>query len=389
MNKDNRGFDILDYFLISLKWKYFLIIQFVCVLIISYLLIYFFIPAKYDSSALIIPSQQEQLSGLSSVLKSFSSLPIGLGNLDKDNNIDRYNTIIYSRTNLDKVIKKFDLVNEYNLGSMEKTEKALSKNITADETKEGAYSITVRASSPDKAAEMTNFIVDQLNETIINLNVRKARDNKNFLGERYNEIKINLKDAEDSLKLFQKRSGVLEAENQTKATIEEFSKMEAELATREIELSVIKKVFGEEAPQVKNQEIAVKEFRNKLAELQSGGEKNPLLLSLSSLPEKVVSYLRYYRNVKIYTSMLEFIIPLYEQAKFEEQKEVPILQVIDYGVPPEKKSYPSRVLFSLVIAFASLLLVFLIIIIKEILQNSDNPKMAIIRKEIKFLKKKE
>ena len=87
--------------------------------------------------------------------------------------------------------------------------------------------------------------------------------------------------------------------------------------------------------------------------------------------------------------MLEFIIPLYEQAKFDEQKEVPILQVIDYGVPPEKKSYPSRVLFSLIITFASLLIVFLIILIREILQNSDNPKIAMLRKEMRLIKKKE
>jgi capsule polysaccharide export protein KpsE/RkpR len=389
MSKDNGGFDILDYFLIFFKWKYFFLVQFISVMIISYLLIYFFIPPKYDSSALIIPSKQEQLSGLSSVLRSFSSLPIGLGGLSADNSIDRYNTIVYSRTNLDSVIKKFDLVKEYNLESVEKTEKALRKNITADETKEGAYSITVRASSPEKAANMTNYIVDRLNKTIIDLNIRKARDNKNFLGGRYNEIKTNLKNAEDSLKLYQKRTGVLEAEGQTKATIEEFSKMEAELATKEIELSVIKKIFGKEAPQVKNQEIAVKEFKDKLTGLQSGTEKNSLLLPLKSLPDKAVNYLRYYRNVKIYSSMLEFIIPLYEQAKFDEQKEVPILQVIDYGVPPEKKSYPSRVLFSLIITFASLLIVFLIILIKEIVQNSDNPKMAMLRKEMRLIKKKE
>ena len=389
MSKDNRGFDILDYFLIFFKWKYFFLVQFISVMLISYLLIYFFIPAKYDSSALIIPSKQEQLGGLSSVLKSFSSLPVGLGGLSSDNSIDRYNTIVYSRTNLDSVIKKFDLVKEYNLESLEKTEKALIKNITADETKEGAYSITVRASSAEKAANMTNYIIEQLNKTIVDLNIRKARDNKNFLGGRYDEIKTNLKNAEDSLKHYQKRSGVLEAEGQTKATIEEFSKMEAELATKQIELSVIKKIFGDDAPQVKNQEIAVKEFKDKLAGLQSGKEKNPLLLPLKSLPDKAVSYLRYYRNVKIYSSMLEFIIPLYEQAKFDEQKEVPILQVIDYGVPPEKKSYPSRVLFSLIITFASLLIVFLIILIREILQNSDNPKIAMLRKEMRLIKKKE
>ena len=87
--------------------------------------------------------------------------------------------------------------------------------------------------------------------------------------------------------------------------------------------------------------------------------------------------------------MLEFIIPLYEQAKFDEQKEIPILQVIDYGVPPEKKSYPSRVLFAVIITISSILFFLFYIIIKEILHKSTDPKIAMIKKELKVFKSKE
>ncbi|MCZ7614320.1 MAG: hypothetical protein M5T52_12495 [Ignavibacteriaceae bacterium] len=48
-------------------------------------------------------------------------------------------------------------------------------------------------------------------------------------------------------------------------------------------------------------------------------------------------FLRLYRDIEIYTAILEFIVPIYEQAKLEEQKNIPVLQVIDYGVVPEKK----------------------------------------------------
>ena len=388
MDAEKRGLDILDFFLIAAKLKKILVILAITIFIISYILIYFFIPPQYDSTALIIPSQQEQFGGISSLLKNVGSLPMGIGNISQNNDIEMYKTIIYSSTNLNKVIEKFDLLKDYDLTSKEKAKKILTKNITADETDENAFLIKVRASAPQKAAEMTNYLVDQLNETVINLNVRKARDNRIFLSERYNEIKENLKNAEDSLRYFQKKSGVLEVENQTKATIEEYSKMESELATKQIELTVLKEIMGENAPQVKNQSIVVREFKKSLENLQSGKIINPLLMSLNSLPDKAVKYLRYYRDVKIYTSMLEFIIPLYEQAKFDEQKEIPILQVIDYGVPPEKKSFPSRVLFSFIITISSILFFLLYIIIKEILQKSTDPKIAMIKKELKVFKSK-
>jgi capsule polysaccharide export protein KpsE/RkpR len=393
MNNDNSKIDILDYILIVFKWKKLFIILGVISFIVAYLMVYFLISPKYDSSALIIPSQQENLGDLSSILRSmkgFSNLPFGLNNVAQNtsNDIDKYKTIIYSRTNLDSIIYKFGLMEDYGLKSLEKTEKELKGNIDANETKEDAFVIKVRASSKEKAAKMVNYIVGRLNQTMINLNVRKSRDNRIFLGDRYNEIKNNLKKAEDSLKLFQERSGVLEAEDQVKATIEGYAKMEAELAAKQVQLLVFKKLFGESAPQFRNQQIEVEEYKKKLEELQTSGQKNALLLPLSSLPEKATNYYRYYRNVKIYNSMLEFIVPLYEQAKFDEQKEIPILQIIDYGVPPEKRSYPPRILFAFIITCAVLLLVYLFLLISEILQNSGNPKVALIKKELRFFKLK-
>jgi tyrosine-protein kinase Etk/Wzc len=391
---NNSKIDILDYILLVFKWKKLLIILGILSFVAAYLVVYFLIPPQYDSSALIIPSQQQNMGDLSSILKGvkgFSNLPFGLNSISQNPNddIDKYKTIVYSRTNLDSIIYKFNLLKDYNLQSIEKAEKELKGNIDANETKENAFVIKVRASSKEKAANMVNYIVSKLNQTMINLNVRKSRDNRIFLGDRYNEIKSNLKKAEDSLKFFQEKSGVLEAEDQVKATIEGYAKMEADLAAKQVQLLVFKKLFGESAPQVKNQQIEVEEYKKKLEDLQSGEEKTGLLLPLNSLPQKATNYFRYYRNVKIYESMLEFIVPLYEQAKFDEQKEIPILQVIDYGVPPEKRSYPPRVLFAFIITCSVLLLVYLFLLISEILQNSGNPKIVLIKKELRFFKQKE
>ncbi|MBS4036039.1 MAG: hypothetical protein KGZ85_16365 [Ignavibacterium sp.] len=384
----DRSIDFLDYVLIILKRKWKLLGIALSILIISYLLIYFFVEERFEAKAVIIPSEDDQLSSLSSMFKGLSNLPLGLGALKKDTNIDLYITIIYSRTNLDAIIEEFDLYREYNLNSMEKTRKVLAKNIKTKETKEGAFEISVIASSREKSAAMTNFVVEKLNENIIDLNIRKSKENRAFLEKRYEEIKITLRDAEDSLRHFQEKTRVLVADEQTKAIIETFSKLESEIAAKEIETNIYERMHGKNSPITQNAQISLEEFRSKLKSLRRGEGDSSFLISLSSIPKYSMEYYRLYRDVMINSTMLEVIIPLYETAKFQEQKETPILQIIDLAEPPELKAYPQRVLSALLITIAIMSFILLYLFFSDFLKNSLNPKIILLRKELRFRKNK-
>ncbi len=378
---NDRSLEFLDFLVLIIKWKKFLLALFVILLVVAYLAIYFLIKPEYKATATIIPSQEEQIGMLSSLSEKLSNLPFGLGGSTKSAQMEFYTTIIYSRTTIENLINKFNLMKEYGFESTEDAVKAVRKLIKAEVTTENAFEISVYAKTPIMAADMDNYLISLLNKSIIRLNVSKAKDNREFLEKRYTEIKNSLKNAEDSLKVFQERSGVFEAEEQTKQTIDAFAKLESELATKQVEYSVLKQVYGETSSQATNSKLTTQIFQNKVNELESKGDNSGLLLSLSSLPNKALNYFRRYRDVEIYNKMLEFIIPLYEQSKFEEQKETPILQIIDNAVPPEKKAYPPRVIFSVVITFIVLILVIILIIVKEITSNSQNPKLKFIKEE--------
>jgi tyrosine-protein kinase Etk/Wzc len=387
-----RGFDLLDYFVLIVKWKRFLLVQFLVTVSAAYLLIYFLLPPQYDSMATIVAVEDQNLNPISSITKSMGNLPfasLGLGQFSASEKYDLFNTIILSRTNLEKVIRKFDLMEDYGSESLEKTVKALKANINLDVTTEMAYEIEVRASSPEKSVEMTNFLLDEVNSSVIDLNVRKSKENREFLEGRYKEISANLAAAEDSLMLFQKRSGILEAENQIKATVELFANLESEVALKEIELAVLEKIYGKNASQTLNARISFEEFRNELNMLSKTGKKESAIVPLSTLPKKAMQYFRYFRDVEINQAMLEFIIPLYEQARFEEVKDVPVIQVIDYPSLPEKKAYPPRAIYALLISIFVVFFTSVILVFKENLENSQNPKLKFIRKELfKFSKNK-
>ncbi len=55
----------------------------------------------------------------------------------------------------------------------------------------------------------------------------------------------------------------------------------------------------------------------------------------------------------IQQKILEFLLPLYEQAKINEQKDIPVLLVLDKAAPAIEKSKPKRSIVVLVVFFIS------------------------------------
>ncbi|MGE5402327.1 MAG: hypothetical protein ACM3S2_18160 [Ignavibacteriales bacterium] len=362
---DNKEFNVWDFILVFLKWKKLLIIQLILVAALSYLAIYYLIEEEFDSTAVVIPSSDSQNAGLAAMMKSLKDLPFGMGGNTKTAEMDMFTTLVHSRTNLEKIVKKFDLMKDYHLNSLEKAEMQLDENIKTKVTDENAYRITVRAKSPQKAADMVNYILDILNETVININVSKSRDNRVFLEQRYNEISEGLRHAEDSLQLYQEQSGLFEAKEQTKSILDAYIDMETEVTAKKMELSVMENLNGKDSPKLEILKAQVNEFEKRLSQMKNNGEQNSILLSVNSLPRKAKNFLRHKRDVEVYSAILEFLVPLYEQAKFEERKSIPVLQVIDHGVPPEKKSYPPRTLLTLIISLGSLFLTMVILLYYE------------------------
>jgi len=384
-----KGLDFLDLLVVLTKWKKMLLILIISTFLISYLAIYFLIDEEFDSKALIIPSDDASTSGsISGIMKNLKDLPLGLGGSSKSKSTDLYLTIIYSRSNLESVIEKFDLMNDYGLESIEKTVKLISKKIEAEVTDEDAFEITVRAKTREKSAEIVNYLLEILNQKVIELNIAKSKDNRIFLENRYAELKENLKIVEDSLQRFQQSTGLYEAKEQLKLIASAYTELETKISMKKIELEILENVYEKESPQADMLRREVNLMESEFNGLKRNKNDESFLLALSSLPENMKNFLRLYRDIEIYTAILEFIVPMYEQAKLEEQKNIPVLQVIDFGVVPEKKAYPPRLLIALIITVIIFFFVASALLFREIIKNSSNPKVAFIVSNLKFFKRR-
>jgi len=384
---ENKKIDLMDYLVIMVKWKRFLILLLLPVMIFTYLAIYFLVDEQYDSSALLVPAEDTSLGGLAGLMGNFTSnLPFDIG-VGSSPEMNMYNTIIYSRTNLQEIIDKFNLYEIYELSPEIEDYKGLAllileNSIKAYENELGAYEISVRTVDPQLSADITNFIVFLLNKKLIQLKTEKSKNNRMFLGDRVEEIRTDLKNSEDSLVIYQEQSGILSAEEQVKGLIETYTNLETQLITKQVEKSILEKIRDKNSPQLETVNLEVKEFENRLEELKKSGGVGGLVPALNSLPKQAINYYRLLREVEINSAILEFILPLYEQAKIEEKKDIPTLQVIDAAIAPVKKSFPPRTVLTLLVSFSVFLITFLFILFRENKNLQDSEKMVFVKNNL-------
>lgn len=373
--------ELIDYIILLVKWKKFLITLFVVSAIAAYLVIYFAVQEEFEATATVLPVNTTETTGISGLLKGIKNIPVsGIGG-EQNQDMNLYNSIVFSRSFIQELIDKFDLYKNLDIDSSKKGNKEIAlkivrKLISTKISDDQVYEINVTMNNPVLVANVTNYIIDLLNKTIVNIQITKSRNNREFLDQRYSDIQRRLHKADDSLRRYQESSGLLDAKEQVKGILTAYSELDSKYIAEQVELAVMEKISSSESPQVKNFKTQVDEMGKKLNNLQNSGNKDGYLLALKSLPAKATEYLRLYREVEVNSSILEFLVPLYEQAKFQEQKDTPVLQIIDRAVVPEKKSYPPRTLFALIIAIAVSIFGYILIIIKENehWQNSDKIK---------------
>lgn len=385
--QDKNKYEFLDYLVLFTKRKKFLIGTTFLFMVLFYLVVYFFVEERFDATATIVPSQDNSISGLASTLGGISDLPFDLGGISSNPEIGLYNTILYSRSNLERVIEKFNLWEVYNLDKsvpkeVKRAREALFNSINTEETDDGSYIITVGMPDPKLASEITNDLIEYLNNKIIELKIKKSRNNRIFLGERLREVRRNLKNAEDSLKIFQKQSGMLNPEEQIKGIISVYSQFEQQLIIKEAQKQILQEILSTNSPKIKSLDSEIEFLGKKINELKKDGKNNSIFVPYASIPEKAVDYYRYFREVEINGTILQFVLPLYEQAKLEEQKEIPVIQIIDYAIPPEEKSYPPRTLFTLLWGILIFLVLFSYLLLKENKNIANSEKLLFIRKNL-------
>jgi tyrosine-protein kinase Etk/Wzc len=338
----------LDYLNILWKWRKFISIN-TLIVMVSAVIISLILPKWYKATASILSPKDQGLlnffGGTNTIMRGLTTLP-KIGGFGQNPGAYNYFAILKSRSALESIVKEFNLMQVYGIGdnSMESTIKTLRGNIAFEFQDDDYITIDVYDKDPNRAAAIANYFVDILNRMSIDLATREAQNNREFIERRLDSTKGNLKKAEELLTRFQERNGIMMTPEQT-STISAFAELYATKAKKEIEIAILERT-------VTNNNEYLQQFRLELSELDK---------KLATFPQAGLESIRLYRDVMTEQKILEVLVPLYEQAKINEQKDVPVLLVLDKAIPPERKAKPQRAL--IILSSTTLFFLFSILLV--------------------------
>jgi uncharacterized protein involved in exopolysaccharide biosynthesis len=319
----------------------------------------FLIPARYESTARLMPPDNQSGSSLAIATAAMSGAAGGLGGISSDlldlkSTSDVFVGIVSSRTVQDKLIEQFDLKKLYRDRHMEDARRDLAEHtgISVDRKSE-IISITVMDKSPQRAAAMAQAYVEELNRLVAELSTSSARRERIFLEGRLQSVSQDLEAAEKNFSQFASKNTAIDVKEQGKAMVEAAATLQGQLIAAESELQGLKQIYTDSNARVRSVNARVDELKYQLDKMGGKGESmteissqpsDSLYPSIRKLPLLGVMYADLYRRTMIQEAVLETLTKEYEMAKVEEAKEIPTVKVLDAADIPGKKAFPPRLL---------------------------------------------
>ena len=335
-------------------------------------LIAFLIRPKYESTASIMPPEQGDRGALLSLLAGRaggSSDGAGLASLagsvlGVSSTGALFVELAQSRTVEDRIIDRFDLQKVYGVRYRQDARKTLEQfTAIGQDRKSGVISIQVTDTSPQRAREVAQAYVEELDRLLSGVSTSSARRERVFIEQRLLTVKGDLDDAEKRFSAFASKNTALDIKEQTKAEVESAAVLQGQLIAAESELQGLQQIYTTGNVRVRSLRARVNELQSQLdriagtdASLASDGADSPpnSYPSIRKLPLLGVEWAELYRKTKIEETVYELLNQQYELTRIQEAKEIPTIRVIDPANLPEKKSWPPRLLIIMVITASAL-----------------------------------
>jgi capsule polysaccharide export protein KpsE/RkpR len=222
---------------------------------------------------------------------------------------------------------------------------------------------------------MANFFVEQLDHLVTQYGMGEGGRQRRFLTEQLARAKADLESGEDVLRRFQERNRAIVLQDQTKGAIDAAARLKGEIIAAEVQLQVMRNFATEANPEVAALRRRVDEMTRQLARMQYGDgaaqqrESRDFAVPFARVPEIGLELVRLTRDVKIQETLVTLLTQQLEQARIVEAKDIPVVQMLDRGVPAERASKPRLVLNLAVATVTSLLLGVFVAFMRDYTQN--------------------
>jgi tyrosine-protein kinase Etk/Wzc len=351
---------LLDILIVIVQYRR-LILKIAAYTVVVGVIVSLLLPIRYTATTSILPPQQTnsagsalmaQLGGLSSVAS------LAGGSLGLKNPNDLQVAMLKSRTVEDAMLDRFHLVELFRVKQRSDARTKLEKVVDIDSgTKDGLIRLAVTDRDPRRAAEMANGYVEEFKRLSANLAVTEASQRRLFFEQQLVQAKDNLANAEEDLKKTGQRTGLIQLDSQTRATIELVAELRGEIAAKEVQINAMRSFATGENPELQIAEQQLAGLRSQAEKMGAASEgASNALIPKGGIQEGGVEYIRKLRDVKYFETVFDLLARQYEIAKVDEARQGATVQVVDRAIVPDRRSSPKRTLIVLGAAVLGLFL---------------------------------
>lgn len=365
--------EILNTMIIHRKIIFKLTLAATVLLFVILLLVY---PFTYRSTVSVMPPENNNETGsLSSLLSGQDFSNILSGGLSSANS-QLYVEMLKSRTAALYVVKKYNLVDYYDSDNKYEAAQELQNHLSIDLTKEGIIKLNVEVSTSliprltantdsvkQFAANLSNSYVealDKMNREKLSSQAKRARQ---YIQEQLVKTKSRLDSVENKLAEFQQKNKAISLPDQVNAAIDAAAELKTEIVKTEVQLGLLQSNLRED-----NQTLIA--LKTKLGQLKEQYNKMAMgsqdyLVAFKDVPELGKELASLLRDVKIQNEVYLLLQQQYYKEKIQENRDIPIIQVLDEAIPPQRKSSPKTVFSTITGGIFLFLLISLIVVLKE------------------------
>jgi tyrosine-protein kinase Etk/Wzc len=369
--KMEKNFSLFDLLLAVLRRRNVLLINFLCVFLIS-IGISLLLPKSYKSTVVFMPPGQSS-SGILSMLGNDITPDVLMGSKFSKR---QYIALLRSRELREQLIHQFDLIKVYKLtkmiNSLDLTLKALDKNIIIKEDEEGGLGITdvvmvnvtVVDGKPQRASDMANCLFDLLEKKVLDMSQREYIQQIDFLNLQMSLDDSMLTHARKDLKTFQLNNKLYDIPSQVKLTVRSLAQMEADKMSLEIQKSYLQKSFSSQYSEVKSLNEKLTVCNQKISELEKNFDSS-LIPSLEKSLDLSDEYLDLFKEVETYVQLKFLLRQQLEIAKLKQCKSYSGISLVDHARPAQYKFKPKRAAVVLFLTFAYMALLLFGLLFKD------------------------
>lgn len=375
----------------------------------------FVIPKRYTSTTSIMPPDQQSSGAMMlAALVSHGGNLGGLGSLagsllGEHTTTALFINLLHSSTISGHLIDRFNLQHVYRKRYRIDTAKHLAHRTSITEDKKsGVITIAVEDEDPLRARDLAQAYLDELNKLVTRTNTSTAHRERIFIERRLHSVQADLERAQLELSEFSSRTSTVDIREQTRAMVDAGARVQGELLVAQSGLQSLRQIYGDGNVRVRETEARIASLQHDLDKMtgssaplvpEAAGEdsaasdandKGELYPPLRQLPRLAVPYADLYRQVRVQETVYELLTQQYEMARIEEAKDIPVVSVIDPPGVPEKKSFPHRLLLTLVLTFFSFVTAAALILVRDHWSKFDprDPRKMLVAEILPVLRRR-